>query len=136
MLFQNQGCIRQAFLFYLYFMITIIHNPQCSKSNCSLQYLSGLDEETVIRNYIEKRLSANELKGIVQMLGIKPEELVRKNEELYKQSFSGKVYSDDEWINILAENPVLIERPIIIKNNKAIIGRPFERVAAFLKGKE
>ncbi|MCU7693739.1 arsenate reductase (glutaredoxin) [Haoranjiania flava] len=113
-------------------MITIIHNPHCSKSNCSLDYLQDLNYPVSVRNYITNPLTVDELEDIIDKLGIQPEQLVRKNEQLYKQNFEGNNYSDEEWISILAENPVLIERPIIIKDDKAIIGRPFEKVAAFM----
>lgn len=65
---------------------------------------------------------------ILKKLGMKASEIVRKGEEVYKTRYAGKEFSENEWIRILAENPVLIERPIIINGNKAVIGRPVEKV--------
>jgi arsenate reductase len=80
--------------------------------------------EVEIVEYLKDAPGAKTIKEIVKMIGIKPEDLVRKNEQLYKDNFSGKKFSDSEWIKILSENPILIERPIIIKDGKAVIGRP------------
>ena len=68
-----------------------------------------------------------------QMLGMKAEDVVRKGEPIYKEKYKDKKFTEAQWIKILAENPILIERPIIVKGNKAIIGRPPEKVLDFLK---
>ena len=73
------------------------------------------------------------MKKLLKMLGMKAEELVRKSEELFDKKFSKKKYSESEWIKIMIKNPILIERPIVVKGNKAIIARPPERVLEFLK---
>jgi arsenate reductase len=69
-------------------------------------------------------------------LNLKPLDLIRKKEKYYKEKLSKLNLNDHEWINLMVENPVLIERPILIKGNKAIIGRPIERVVEFVEGKE
>ena len=66
------------------------------------------------------------------MLGMKAEQLVRKKEPLYKEKYEGKKISNSEWIKILNENPILIERPIVVKDGKAIIGRPIETILDLL----
>ncbi|MEO6883099.1 MAG: arsenate reductase (glutaredoxin) [Bacteroidia bacterium] len=109
-------------------MIKIYHNNRCSKSReaCGILTDKKIIFETV--DYLKNPPSENELKKLVKLLGIKAENLVRKNEMLFKEKFSKKNFSEDEWIKILVENPILIERPIIVNGNKAVIGRPPEKV--------
>ena len=87
---------------------------------------SGKDFEIV--KYLEDIPSKSELKAIIKLLGIAPIDLVRKNEKIWKDNFKGKELSDDEIITAMTENPKLIERPIVINNNKAVIGRPTEKI--------
>ena len=109
-------------------MIKIYHNNRCSKSRCGLEILekSGKDFEVV--KYLDNIPSAKELKDIIKLLGIKPIQLVRKNEAIWKVNYKNKDLSDAEIINAMVENPKLIERPIIINGNKAVIGRPPELI--------
>ncbi len=113
-------------------MTTVYHNPRCSKSRCSLEYLQNKGVEFNIVKYLETPFDVDSLTDIIFLLGIKPEDLVRKTETLYKSDYKGKSYSDSEWISILIENPVLIERPIVIHNGKAVIARPAERIDEIL----
>ncbi len=88
-----------------------------------------------IVKYLETPPNEAELKELVAMLGITPHELVRTGETLYKELGLGdKQLSDDEWISIMAQNPQLIERPIVVHNGKAAIGRPIEKVIEVLEG--
>jgi arsenate reductase len=105
-------------------MVTIYHNPRCTKSREALNLLQKGKEEIKVIEYLKTPPTKQELEKLLSQLGIPAEELVRKGEELYKEKYKGKKLSNDEWIKILAANPVLIERPIVIKGNKAIIGRP------------
>ncbi len=106
-------------------MKTIIyHNPRCSKSREALQLLIDRNENIDIVEYLKNPPSESELQSIVKKLKINPLQLVRVSETLFKEKYKDKVYSDEQWIKIMAENPVLIERPIVIKENKAVIGRP------------
>lgn len=109
-------------------MIKIYHNNRCSKSRCGLQILeeSGKDFEVV--KYLEDVPSAEALKDIIKLLGISPIDLVRKNEAIWKSDFKYKTLTDAEVINAMVEHPKLIERPIIINGNKAVIGRPPESI--------
>jgi arsenate reductase len=86
--------------------------------------------------YLVETPSEEELKEILRMLGIKAEQLVRKKEPLYKENYEGKKISDKEWIKILHDNPILIERPIVINGDRAIIGRPIETIVDFIKPKK
>ncbi len=109
-------------------MITIYHNPRCSKSRegvCLLEE-KGLAFKTF--KYLDEKITKRELTSIIKKLKIKPIALIRTKEELWKQNFAGKEFTDDELIVILQQNPILIERPIIINGNKAVIGRPIEKI--------
>lgn len=106
----------------------IFHNPRCSKSRQALSLLNekGINPDIVL--YLETPPSEDELRDIISKLNIRPEELVRKGEADYKEKFGSKTFSGEEWIRILSENPRLIERPIFINGDKAVIGRPPERI--------
>ncbi|MDH3648425.1 MAG: arsenate reductase (glutaredoxin) [Saprospiraceae bacterium] len=110
----------------------IYHNPRCRKSRETLNIIQnyGLDPEVVL--YLETPPSRQEIKDVLKKLGIKASELVRREEKLFKEAYRNKEISEEEWIRILADNPKLIQRPIVIKGSKAIIGRPPEKVEVFL----
>ncbi|MBC7865870.1 MAG: arsenate reductase (glutaredoxin) [Bacteroidia bacterium] len=112
--------------------ITIYHKPSCSKSCEVLQLIKGKKIKPTIINYIENPPTKKELKELLKKLGMKAEELVRKKEHIYKDNFEGKKFTEAQWIEILIKNPVLIERPIVVKGDKAIIVRPNERLAEIL----
>ncbi|MBW7845314.1 MAG: arsenate reductase (glutaredoxin) [Bacteroidia bacterium] len=101
----------------------IFHNPRCSKSREALCLLNEHNEDVEIIEYLKDTPSAAELKKIVKLIGIKPIQLVRKNEKVFIP-YKDKNLTDDEVIKLMVDNPILIERPIVIKNNKAMIGRP------------
>ncbi len=109
-------------------MIKIYHNNRCSKSRCGLEILEKSGKEFEIIKYLEEVPNHDELKNLIKLLGIKPIELVRKNETIWKESFKNKSLSDEEIITAMVENPKLIERPIIINGKKATIGRPPEKI--------
>ncbi|MBR9853993.1 MAG: arsenate reductase (glutaredoxin) [Algicola sp.] len=113
-------------------MIKIYHNPRCSKSREGLAILekSGKDFEVV--KYLEDVPSKEELKTLISYLGIAPMDLVRKNEAIWKESFKGKNLTDDEVITAMADNPKLIERPIVVNGKKAVVGRPPENISKLL----
>ncbi|WP_291133118.1 ArsC/Spx/MgsR family protein [Flavobacterium sp. UBA7682] len=113
-------------------MLQILHNPRCGKSRNCLAFLDDSKAEYEIRNYIQNPLSEEELKIVIKKLNIKPIELVRQKEIIWIEHFKGKTLSDSEVIKALAQYPILIERPIIIKGNVAIIGRELEKVEKFL----
>jgi arsenate reductase len=110
----------------------IYHNPRCSKSRQGLAILedSKLSFETI--KYLETPISKKELQEIIKLLGIAPIDLVRKNEAVWKENFKGKELSDSEIIDSMVGYPKLIERPIVINNGKAVIGRPPEIIKTIL----
>lgn len=109
-------------------MFTIYHNPRCSKSRATLALLTERNIDPTVVEYLKTPPTAKELKSIVAKLGIKPEALVRKGEDVYKQKFAGKQLSDAQWLDALAANPILIERPIVVRGDRAVLGRPPENV--------
>ena len=110
----------------------IYHNPRCSKSRNTLSIIQEMGNEVEIIEYLNSPPTAKELEVILEMLNIQPIELIRKNEIIWREYYRGKQMRDDEIINAMRENPKLIERPIVIKNGKAIIGRPPEKVLNLL----
>lgn len=104
--------------------IKIYHNPRCGKSREGLQLLENSGKEFEVVEYLKNSLSKEELKEIVRKLEIKPLDLVRKKEKVWMENFKDKNLSDDEIIEAILEFPVLLERPIVINGEKAIIGRP------------
>ena len=113
-------------------MTTIYHNPRCGKSRQTLAILQEKGEEVSIVEYLKTQPDAVELEKIISMLGIKPEQLIRKGESIYKEHYKGKELSDQEWIAAMVQHPILIERPIVLKNGKAALGRPPENVETIL----
>jgi len=110
----------------------IYHNPRCSKSRQTLSLIKEKGFEVEIIEYLKVIPSEKELRSIIKLLGIKPEKLLRKGEADYKENFKGKILSDDEWISAMVQYPKLIERPIVVSDNKAILGRPPENVLNLL----
>lgn len=108
--------------------LTIYHNPRCSKSREACSIIDTKAAPFEIREYLTKPLSEKEIKDLLKKLGMKAEEIVRKNEDLYKKKYKDKKLGEMEWIKVLAKNPILIERPIIVKGDKAVIGRPPENI--------
>lgn len=112
--------------------VQIFHNPRCAKSREALELLKGENCEIEIVEYLKDIPTKKELKILLSKLGLKAEEIVRKKEPIFIEKFKNKTFSNEEWIQILTENPILIERPIIIDGYKAIIGRPPELVIDLL----
>lgn len=106
----------------------IYHNPRCSKSRETLALIQEAGAEVEIVEYLKKVPTTTELKDILIKLNLSAEDILRKGEQIYKNKFKGMSFSEEEWIQIMTEYPKLIERPIVVRNNKAIIGRPPERV--------
>lgn len=113
-------------------MITIYHNPRCSKSRQGLQILENATKDFQIVKYLDAPLSEEKLKEIIDLLKIKPIDLVRTNEAIWKENYKGKDLSDAQIIAAMAQNPKLIERPIVVNGNKAVVGRPPEAILDIL----
>ncbi|HIC31411.1 MAG TPA: arsenate reductase (glutaredoxin) [Flavobacteriaceae bacterium] len=109
-------------------MIKIYHNPRCRKSREGLQILEDSGKEFEIVKYLDEIPTEEELSYIIKLLNINPIDLVRKNESIWKDNFKNKELTDNEIITAMVKNPKLIERPIVVNNNKAIVGRPPENI--------
>ena len=109
-------------------MIKIYHNPRCSKSREGLQLLQESGKDFQIVKYLDIPVKKEEIKKVLELLEISAEELVRKNEKVWKENYKGKELSEDEIISAMQEHPKLIERPIVVKDKKAVIGRPPEKI--------
>ena len=113
--------------------ISIFHNPRCSKSRATLALLQEQGIEPEIRLYLESPPDANELSSILQKLGKSPRELMRKGEATYRElGLNDETLSDDELIQAMVSSPKLIERPIVLTNGRAAVGRPPESVLDIL----
>lgn len=112
-------------------MIRIYHNSRCSKSRATLALLEGREVEVV--NYLDTPPDAAELKQLLKLLGIPARQLLRSGEDAYKElGLANPALGDDALIGAMVAHPILIERPIVVANGKAAIGRPPETVLAIL----
>lgn len=109
-------------------MITIYHNPRCSKSREGVAFLEDRNIEYQTIKYLETPFTYETLSDMIQKLGIAPVELVRTKETIWKEQYKDKKLSDKEVIEAMVQHPTLIERPIIVNGSKAVIGRPIKRV--------
>ncbi|MBS7254617.1 arsenate reductase (glutaredoxin) [Flavobacterium branchiicola] len=113
-------------------MIQIYHNPRCGKSRSCLAFIDQTKQEYEIIPYLTDTPSFSELKELLEKLNLDPIQLVRVKEAIWTENYKGKNLSNDEIIRAMADHPILIERPIVIKDGKAIIGRDLDLVASFL----
>lgn len=114
-------------------LVKVLHNGNCSKSNAVLEYLDENGVPFEIINIVDEPLTVLEIKTVLKKLNQSVFDIIRKNEKLYIEKFADKDFSEEEWIQILAENPSLIQRPILIKGSVAMLGRPIENVKYFIE---
>ena len=112
--------------------IVIYHNARCSKSRSACEIVAGRGIEARIVEYLKTPPSRDELRAVLQKLGMEASELVRRGEEEYKQRYAGRTLTEDEWLDALIEHPILIERPIVVRGDRAVVGRPPEKVLELL----
>ena len=110
----------------------IYHNPRCRKSREGIKYLEIKKINFEVIDYIKNNLSSQQIRNILKKLQLKPIELVRKNEAIWKEKYKGKDFTDQQLIKILSNEPKLIERPIIVSEKLAVIGRPAENIDKLL----
>jgi len=113
-------------------MITIYHNPRCSKSREGISFLENLNLEFETIKYIDESISKEELKSILKKLNYRAIELIRTKEKIWIENYKNMQLSENEIIDIMIENPKLIERPIVINGDKAIVARPSEKIRNIL----
>lgn len=111
----------------------VYHNPRCGKSRTALSILEEKGIPFEVKEYLKETLTSKELKGLSKMLGLKLHEMMRTKEEIYSDlKLANKKLTEDEWAKIIIDNPILLERPIVIWKDKAIIARPSEKVLDIL----
>ncbi|MBV8519872.1 MAG: arsenate reductase (glutaredoxin) [Acidobacteria bacterium] len=109
-----------------------LHNPRCSKSRAALELVRASNVELPVRQYLDEPLSLDELRRIVSLLGVRPIDIVRRNEPQYAALGLSDETPDEDVLRALAEHPILIERPIVVRGERAVIGRPPENVRELL----
>jgi len=109
-----------------------LHNPRCSKSRAALEIVREAEVELPVREYLRDPLSVEELRSIIEMLGVRPIEIVRRSDEKYKALGLSDATPDDDVLRAMADNPILIERPIVVRGGRAVVGRPPELVREIL----
>ncbi len=85
-------------------------------------------QDFLVINYLQSPPDKDELREIIKKLDIKAQDLVRRSESIYKENYKDKVLSEEEWVSVMVENPILIERPILVSDDKAVIARPTEKI--------
>ena len=113
-------------------MIQIYHNSRCSKSRQCLSLIENSGKKFEVIKYLENPPTSTELTEIISKLELDPIDLVRKKEKIWVEEFKNKVLSPKEIIEIMAKNPILIERPIVINGSKAIVARPIEKALGII----
>lgn len=113
-------------------MITIYHNARCRKSREGLEIVKQSGKEYVVREYLKEPLTEEELATLVKKLNVAPIELVRTEEKIWKQEYKDKDLNDEELIRVMAEHPNLIQRPVVVSDNEAVVGRPAERISQLI----
>lgn len=112
--------------------ITIYYNPRCGKCRDAAAIVSELGYSTELVRYLDAPPGKEELRSILKKLNMKPLELIRTKEAIFKEKFAGLDLTDEEWLNAMIRHPILIERPIIIRGDKAVVARPAERAREIL----
>ena len=108
--------------------VRVYHNARCSKSRSACQLLEGRGVALEIVEYLKTPPSRDELADVLKKLHVRAADLVRKGEDVFKSDYAGRELSEDEWLDALVAHPILIERPIVVRGERAVIGRPPEKV--------
>lgn len=111
---------------------TIYHNASCSKSREALELLEEKGITPKVVHFLKDPLTERQLEMLIMKLGVKAEDLVRKKEPLFKKKYARYRFNEHEWVKVMHENPELIERPIVVKGHKAVIGRPIENITELI----
>jgi arsenate reductase len=114
-------------------MLKIYHNPRCAKSREGLNYLTENGYEFEVIHYMEKTPVAGELKKMLMKLNLKPSQVIRTQEEIFRKELKGRTFTDEEWIDIILEHPKLLQRPIVEGKYKAVIAIPPEKIQEVIK---
>ena len=112
--------------------IVIYHNARCSKSRSACEIVAGKGDDARVVEYLETPPSREELRALLKKLGMRPSELVRRGEDAFKENYAGKTLDDEQWLDALVAHPILIERPIVVRGERAVIARPPEKALDLL----
>lgn len=113
-------------------MLTIYHNPRCRKSRETLKLIEDSGEDFQIVKYLENPPSKDKLRELIQKVNLPFEYFIRRNEAIFKENYKNSDLTEEQWLDVLVENPKLIERPIVEKGENAVLGRPPENVKQLL----
>ncbi|MGD9976384.1 MAG: ArsC/Spx/MgsR family protein [Bacteroidales bacterium] len=114
-------------------MLKIYHNPRCKKSREGLAYLKSKTNEFEIRNYLSSGINPDDIREILLKSNLKPFQLVRSREDYFKTYLKGKNFSDDEWVQIIVQNPKILQRPIVVGNYRAVLANPPQNIDKIFK---
>ena len=109
----------------------IYHNPRCRKSREALNYLNECGYEVKVIKYLENKLTSKKISDLLEKINLSPQEIIRKNETLWKKKYSKMDLNEKELIDILSNNPILIERPIVEFKDFGVLARPIENLIRF-----
>jgi len=112
--------------------IRIYYNPSCSKCRTTLALIAERGYQAEVIEYLKTPPNKEELRGLLEKLGMQPAEIVRKGESVFKEQYAHRALGSEEWLDALVAHPVLIERPIVVHGNKAVVARPPEKVLEIL----
>ena len=112
--------------------ITIYHHPRCSKSRAACELIAARGVEATVIDYLKSPPSRDELRVLLDKLGMTASELVRRGEAAFSEHYAGRELSNEQWLDALIAHPILIERPIVVCGDQAVIGRPPEKVLELL----
>ena len=113
--------------------IQIWHNPKCSKSRAAMELLENKNIDANVVEYLKQIPTKEQIKDVLKKLRISAKELLRTGEDIYKELNLNQIDDEETLIDFMVKNPILIERPIIIKGDKAVIARPIENLSELIK---
>jgi arsenate reductase len=114
--------------------VRIYHHPRCSKSRAACQLIADNGIVAEVIDYLKTPPDREELRHLLRLLGMRPAELVRRGELVFKEHYAARTLDDEQWLDALLAHPILIERPIVVRGDRAVLGRPPEKVLELLQG--
>jgi len=114
--------------------VRIYHHPRCSKSRAACRLIANNGIVAEVIDYLKTPPDREELRHLLHLLGMLPAELVRRGELVFKEHYAARTLDDEQWLDALLAHPILIERPIIVRGDRAVLGRPPEKVLELLQG--
>ncbi len=114
--------------------VRIYHHPRCSKSRAACRLIANNGIVAEVIDYLKTPPDREELRHLLHLLGMRPAELVRRGELVFKEHYAARTLDDEQWLDALLAHPILIERPIIVRGDRAVLGRPPEKVLELLQG--